>query len=283
MARPTVLLLHSSASSSRQWDALACRLEAVGPVQALDLYGHGRQVAWPGDRPLTLADEIALAEPLLRAAGGAHLVGHSYGGAVALQLAQELPQLVRSLTLYEPVLFSLLAHHEPRAPALREVLDMVGTMREATRAGLPRQAAHRFVDYWGGAGTWAAMAPARQSAVASRMALVVQHFGAVFGADLPNRDRLRRLPMPALCLTGERSTPAALRIGTLLRALWPAAHHETLPGLGHMGPVTHPDIVNARIQRFLAACDRSVVCSRPPWPLSCSAQERFAGHAEFTS
>jgi pimeloyl-ACP methyl ester carboxylesterase len=282
MTRPTVVLLHASASSSRQWDALACRLEAVGPVQALDLVGHGRQVAWPGDRPLTLADEVALAEPLLRAAGGAHLVGHSYGGAVALQLALAWPQLVRSVTLYEPVLFSLLAHHEPHAPALRQVLDMVAAMREATGAGLPQHAAQRFVDYWGGAGTWAAMAPARQGAVASRMALVVQHFGAVFGTDVPNRLRLRRLSMPALCLTGERSTPAAQRIGALLRALWPAAHHETLPGLGHMGPVTHPDIVNPRIERFLAACDRSVVCSRPPWPLSCSAQERFAGHAEVT-
>jgi pimeloyl-ACP methyl ester carboxylesterase len=56
---------------------------------------------------MTLADEAALALPLLEC-GGVHLFGHSYGAAVALQSAALRPQRVRSLTVYEPVWFRLL-------------------------------------------------------------------------------------------------------------------------------------------------------------------------------
>jgi hypothetical protein len=56
--------------------------------------------------------------------------------------------------------------------------------------------------------------------------------------------------MPMLCLTGGRSTAAALRIAALLRDLLPGAQHEMLAGLGHMGPITHAPLVNDRLLRF---------------------------------
>ena len=56
--------------------------------------------------------------------------------------------------------------------------------------------------------------------------------------------------MPVLCLAGGRSTAAALRIAGLLRSLLPGAQHETLAGLGHMGPITHAPLVNDRLLRF---------------------------------
>ena len=55
--------------------------------------------------PLTLADEAAPAIPALEKAGGAHVVGHSYGGAVALKLATMRPRLVRSIVVYERCCF----------------------------------------------------------------------------------------------------------------------------------------------------------------------------------
>jgi len=57
-------------------------------VLAADLYGCGGSPVWPGQRPLSLIDEAALIEPILAAARDRfHLVGHSYGGAVALRAA----------------------------------------------------------------------------------------------------------------------------------------------------------------------------------------------------
>ena len=109
--RPTLVLLHASASSARQWDALAQSLRARFDVHAIDLHGHGQRPA-PG-HALSVHDDAALARAVLEQAGGGHVIGHSYGAAVAVHLAAAAPQLVHSLALYEPVLFRLLADHAP--------------------------------------------------------------------------------------------------------------------------------------------------------------------------
>src|SRR5581483_8261062 len=104
-----VVCIHASASSGAQWTSLVERLEDRFRPLAVDLHGAGRTPAWRGDRRLTLADEVALLEPTLAATGARlHLVGHSYGAAVALRIALDHPHWVASLTVFEPVLFSLL-------------------------------------------------------------------------------------------------------------------------------------------------------------------------------
>jgi pimeloyl-ACP methyl ester carboxylesterase len=66
----SVVCLHSSASSSGQWQALMERLTSRFRVIAVDLYGSGNTVPWPGDHPFQAAGDRF------------HLVGHSFGGAV---------------------------------------------------------------------------------------------------------------------------------------------------------------------------------------------------------
>lgn len=260
-AQSTVVLLHSSASSGRQWQALVEQLRPDVRVHAVDLHGHGRQAPWQGARPLTLVDEAALVLPIVDAARGAvHLVGHSYGGAVALRVAALRPRLVRSVAVYEPVLFGLLAQHDAHGEAAREAVDLAGRVRQHVHRGDLYAAAGDFVDYWSGAGAWSSIGAERQAGIAARMPIVVQHFDALYRERL---DAGRLDPLPLLCLTGARTTAAAQRICALLRARWPAARHETLDGLGHMGPITHPDMVNARIMRFLMA-QRERVCE-PAW------------------
>ncbi len=247
--KPAVVLLHASGSSARQWDALAQALEPCFQVHAVDLLGHGRQPGRPG---ATVHDEAALVQPLLQAAGAVHLVGHSYGGAVAMHLAAAQPARVLSLAVYEPVLFSLLAEHEPWSPAAREAFALAEAMRGLVGAGEAAAAAARFVDYWSGPGTWAAMPAPRRDGIALRMPFIVQHFETLYREPMPAR-ALARLRMPLLCLSGGRSTPAALRIAALLQALLPQGRHERLPEAGHMGPVTHPAAINAPLRAFLHA------------------------------
>src|SRR3954471_9190311 len=91
-----VLLLHSSGSSSAQWRSLIETLRQRYRVLAPDFYGCGRTGAWPKDS-FALADEAEIACALLRRAGGrAHLIGHSYGGTVALHVARRFGHAVRS-------------------------------------------------------------------------------------------------------------------------------------------------------------------------------------------
>ena len=248
--RQTVVLLHSSASSARQWSALAERLSPRFDVRTVDFHGHGAQPAWSGARPLTLADDAALVEPILRETGSVHLVGHSYGGAVALKVAERHPQAVRSLVVYEPVLFGWLFKDDPNSIAAREVLEMSVVMGRHVQLGDDHAAAAAFVNYWSGAGAWEQLHASRQNAIAARMRAVHPHFGALYREEF-TRTRGGRFDMPLLYLTGTATAAATSRIGTLARDALPHATHEPIAGAGHMGPITHPAEVNSRIEQFL--------------------------------
>ena len=163
---PAVVCIHASASTSAQWRPLTDRLADRYRLVSGDLYGSGQSPAWPGDRSLTLADERRLLAPAFEAAGGRfHLIGHSYGGAVALEVARAEPGMVASLVLFEPVLFSLLVAEDPAQPAAREIAAVRDDTVAALERGDPHASGARFVDYWMGAGAWAAMpAPRRDGA-----------------------------------------------------------------------------------------------------------------------
>ncbi|WP_082548838.1 alpha/beta fold hydrolase [Rhizobacter sp. Root404] len=261
-ARPAVVLLHSSAASSRQWDALAACLRPAFDVHAVDLHGHGRQAPWRGDAPLSVQAEASLVLPLLERAGSAHVIGHSYGAAVALHLAVAQPSLVRSLAVFEPVLFGLLAEHEPLGSAAREAFDLAAQLHALVAGGRVETAAEQFVDYWSGPTAWKRLAPTAQQSVAGRMPIVVQHFDALFREALTPPE-LTRLTMPVLCMAGDRSTAAALRIAGVLRRLLPDASHDLLAGVGHLGPITHAALINQRLLRFLETSIPSAHLSRP--------------------
>ena len=256
--RPTLVLLHASASSARQWDALAQSLQAQFEVHAIDLHGHGQRPA-PG-HALSVHDDAALARAVLERAGGGHVVGHSYGAAVAAHLAAAAPQLVHSLALYEPVLFRLLAEHAPGSYAAREVFDLATFVWEQVAQDQLSAAAERFVNYWSGPQAWQRLAPERQQAVAARMPVIEQQFRTLVHEPLPDAT-LARIAMPLLCLHGTRSTSAALQMADLLRTLLPHGRHEALEGLGHMAPITHALAVNDRLMRFL---NLDVPCWRMP-------------------
>lgn len=273
VAAPPTIALHASASSARQWRSLAERLEPEHRLVALDLHNHGVGPEWIGGLPLTLEDEAALVAPLLAEAGtvaqggGVHLVGHSYGGAVALKVAAQHAQHVRSLTLYEPVAFRLLLDDPASHAETLESLAVTQVVQTRLERDDPAGAAQHFVDYWSGSGAWAAMSDPARASVVLRMPTVLQHFGALFnerqqGAALA---RLARLHVPTLVLAGEHTVATTRRIARRLRELLPGATHETLRGLGHMGPVTHAGLVAERIAAFLRH-PRPVAVSTFPGP-----------------
>ncbi len=251
-ARPRVVLFHSSASSSRQWSAFTEAMTPWFDLRAVDLHGHGAQPAWNGRRPLTLADEVALVEPLLQSAEGVHLIGHSYGGAVAAKAAAMFPWAVRSLSVYEPVLFRALFDDDPQAGAAQEVAEMSATLGRQLEAGDDLAAAQTFVSYWAGRGAWGHMPADRRRAVAARMRAVEPQFDALIRDDFA----FERLPdCPALFLTGAGTVTSTRRIGELARRRRPQARHRVLDGMGHMGPITHASAVNRELARFLRLCE----------------------------
>ena len=98
-----VVLLHSSLSSKAQWTALAERLAPRFRVIALDLYGYGDSPMPDAAASFTLDDEVRLVadavDRLVPPHVRVHVVGHSYGGLVALRFAQHSRGRVASLSL----------------------------------------------------------------------------------------------------------------------------------------------------------------------------------------
>ena len=97
----TVLLLHSAGNTGAQWKALG---EALGDgfrLLAPDLYDCGATSDWTQEREMGYDDVGCLLSSLLKQNGPLHLVGHSFGGGVALRLAAAYPECLRTLTLVE--------------------------------------------------------------------------------------------------------------------------------------------------------------------------------------
>lgn len=242
---PLLLALHSSGASGRQWDPYRHLPPQPARWHTPALLGYGNGEAWALDAPLDLDAEAARFDALLGAAGeGVHLVGHSYGGAVALQLARRWPHRVRSLTLYEPVRFALL--REGDAALWQEVVTVGRAIGAEVLLGRPEVAAQRFVDYWSGAGAWGALTAGRRQAVVVRMPKVRAEFEALF-ADPLSLAELGRLPVPVRLLCGSRSPRPALRVVERLAQVLPQATLERLDGLGHLGPIEAPARVAARL------------------------------------
>ncbi len=248
---PGVVCLHANASSSNQWRALMDELAPDFRVLAPDTHGAGKGPPWPTERSLRLADEAALLEPVFARAGAPFaLVGHSYGAAVALVAALAQPQRVRALALYEPTLFSLLDADGPPPNQAEGIRAAVAGAAAALDAGDADGAAERFIDYWMGPGAWAHTPAARQAPIAASVANVRGWAGALFGEATPLA-AFAALDLPVLYMVGSASPAASLGVARLLTQTLPRVEVVEFAGLGHMGPVTHPEVVNAAVARFL--------------------------------
>lgn len=254
--KPAVVLLHSSMSSKSQWLSLKAHLGDAYRFLPVDLLGYGASpfpaAADAGeDYAHTLGHEVdaVIAAIALELEPGEafHLVGHSFGGACALHMARRMPQRVLSLTLFEPVAFHLLAAQHP---AKVEIVDVV---QRIAASATDRDATRIFIDYWNRPGAFDAAPDGAQEKMIAQIAKVRLDFEALLG-EQATLDDLSMLTMPSLVMAGERS-PASTRL--LVEQLGQSLPNATAVQTrgAHMGPITHPDIVNPAIAAFLSGAE----------------------------
>ncbi len=240
-----MVVLHATLSASIQLAGLARRLAARGPVLALDRRGSGESlVAAP--RPLDVAVHVADVGALLDAEGiaAAILIGHSFGGVVALEVAARLPGRVRAAVAWEPP-YGPLAD----APTRAAFASVAAATEQAYATGGAAAAAATFLDGVAGDGAWATL-PVR-----TRAFLGAQGGGALADAALTGLDSggLSRIAAPVTVLAGTASEPFYLPIARALVARVPGARLVLLEGLRHPAPITDPDPVAAVILDAIAA------------------------------
>ncbi len=243
------LLLHCALAHSGAFGPMMARLGDRLAMRALDLPGHGG-TDWDPARDIhDQAMEDALA--MLAETGPAHVVGHSFGGTVALRLAAEVPELVRSLTLIEPVMFAFLA--DAGDPAYEAEIAAQAGFHDAVRTGNWRAAADRFLARWGTAGGLDALPEGQAGYILARMPVIVASEPALLrreGRRLHLED-LRGVAMPVLLVEGAESPAVVGAILDAIETVLPQARRVSVPGAGHMLPVTHPDAVSGAIRDLL--------------------------------
>lgn len=247
---PAVVLVHSSVSGSRQWKRLVEGLRPRYRCLAPNLLGYGQTSAWPGGRMQTLDDAaaavLALCQTLPRPI---RLVGHSWGGAVALATAHELGADVSHLVLYEPMLAGLLQGHG-RTEARAEAQGIYSAVQQLGDAGEWEALAKIFTDYFNGNGAWDSTPPDRQRIIASQLPPNRHEWDAGWPARTARH--FAGIRAQTLVLRGDQTRPVTREIADTLCETFPHWHLKTLAGTGHMGPLTHGGVVNAEIQAFLA-------------------------------
>lgn len=249
-----VVLIHCSSASGSEWTALCNELSNRFRCIMPDQWSCGHSDPWPGNGPFTLAEEAApVVELIDRLDLPVHLVGHSYGGGVALRVARERPAMIRSLTLIEPSIFHVLNSFGLKEEKLyREISDVAEAVKLAVNTGDLWGGMGRFVDYWNGAGTWDTMPLEARLKLSRRLAKVVLDFRALFTEPAGLED-YAALTCATLIVCGERSPGPSRRIVEMLEQTMVDIRVREISGAGHMSPLTHPDDVNRAIVAHIEA------------------------------
>jgi pimeloyl-ACP methyl ester carboxylesterase len=254
---PPVVLIHGMVNSSRHWEAVALRLAESYTVIAPDLIGHGDSATPRGD--YSLGAHAASIRDLLAVIGidDATIVGHSFGGGVALQFFYQFPQRTERLVLISS------------GGLGREVSPLLRSVALPGAASLLSLATHpRVLDALGGSGRRLRNRGADQGAALVAIARALRPLQGpdaraaflhtlrsvidVHGQRVSARDRLYLLAStPTLIVWGERDRTIPLAHGRDAHAAIPGSRFETLPRAAHFPHLEDPDGLADTILGFL--------------------------------
>ena len=242
---PTIILGHCSSASHKEWLPLIEKLSPDWRVLAPDFIGYGRSGAWPEDKVFTgQADVNVLLALVKKARRPVHIVGHSYGAALALVAARELGSKVQSLVLVEPVAFNLLrVEHRPE---WSEVERLGVAVLSAVERGDDRTAAASFMRYWLGRFRWWLSPEKFKQAITATIRKVALEFMIAIDSQSKLSD-YAGVDAPTLLIVGGKTRKPARAVVDMLAATLPNATVKVLRGAGHMSPFTHPSELNRLI------------------------------------
>jgi pimeloyl-ACP methyl ester carboxylesterase len=276
---PVVMLVHSSVSGARQWRRLMDDLKADFHVRAVNLFGYGLTPPWPAGAMQSLDDQARLVEAALPAdADEIYLVGHSFGGSVAMKTAARLPGRVTKLVLLETNPFYLLAQ-SGRTDAFAEAMEMRNCIKKFGALGEWATAAEKFADYWGGAGSWRDMSSERRAAFAEALKPNFFEWDAVMNETTPVEQWAALLPRTTLLVCDPGTVLPIREIAAVLRRSCPGWTYMEVPGPGHMAPLTRPDLINPLVRSFLSVRTRRRARARPlsgPFRTTYARREVFS-------
>ncbi|HEY3557902.1 MAG TPA: alpha/beta fold hydrolase [Kribbella sp.] len=240
---PPVVLLHSLGLDKHMWEPIVDGLASGRRVFAYDLRGHGEACGSP--RPFTLRDTARDLIAVLDALGldTAHVVGLSYGGAIAQTAAIESPDRFASL--------ALLATTDRAFP---DVFERRAAGAEAD--GMPAQV-EDTLNRWFTAETLAAQTAGVRYARDCLLAMDPADWAAAWRSmkDLDAQGRLAGFTAPVLVAAGGADVSGPTAVLRQVADGIPGAIFRELPGVPHMQTLERAKEVAVALDEFLPRCD----------------------------
>lgn len=251
-AGPTVVLVHSSVAGAGQWRSLMDGLSDRYRLLAPNLFGYGATPSWSGPQEQTLLDQAQLvAAALPDRTGRFSLVGHSFGGSVAMKAAELFRDRVDRLVLIEPNPFHLLLSNG-RLDAFAEARALRDCIKENGGRGDWAAAAEVFADYWTGNGSWAAMPEGRREKFAEALRPNFHEWDAVMNETKPLHEWREHLPDKTTVICAKDTVRSIREIVYLMHAECPAWRFRWLGTGGHMAALTRPEEMKPLVAEALA-------------------------------
>ena len=249
---PTIILIHGSVSDYREWQ------KQIGPLaQHYRVVAYSRRFHWPNARPGKDADarverQVDDLAALVRTLGStpSHIIGHSFGGAVALNFALRYPELVRTLVLIEPAVSSVLADTPENREATKEGQAIRAKLKEAFDSGDAQRIVRTYAEHVAPGEFDKATTEFREMLTAN-----VQAFQLDFTSPRPvlSCDDAQRVSVPVLVLSGDRSPLGLQRISEATANCIPKARLIKIRGATHWVQHDHAEELNAALLAFLAS------------------------------
>lgn len=248
---PKVILIHSSVAGARQWGSLMSALSVEFHLIAINLFGYGATDTWPNGETQTLEDQARLVEPFLSGDGDkVSIVGHSYGGSVAMKAAALFKDHVDRLVLIEPNPFYLLQQNG-REAAFQEAKSLRDTIKQSGTENTWPIAAEVFANYWTGQGSWEAMPEERQAKFTKALEPNFHEWDGVMNEKTALSDWSVDLPRKTTVISAADTVRTIDEIVSLMEENIPHWRFEKIECGGHMAAMTKPDIMNPIIERAL--------------------------------
>jgi pimeloyl-ACP methyl ester carboxylesterase len=244
-----VVLIHGSFVADA-FKPLSAQPELRDRLQLIRYHRRGYARSTPATSSVSIPEQAADCAGLLRSlgVGAAHVVGHSYGGVIALQVAVDWPDQVRSLALLEPSPLFLV-------PGAQAFMDGVAPVIDAYQKGDKKGAVVGFHQ-----GFWGPTAETvMESLVPGCVAQATADADTFFQVEMPalqewnlSSEQAARVRVPVLFLRGERTWPIFLEVRDLVHQWLPQTRDAVISGASHPFHVEEPGATARELARFLS-------------------------------
>lgn len=252
---PTIVFVPGSCSTGAAWRPVIAAFNSQFRCVTTSLLGYGGTVERRTAHDPSISHETDALKSVIRRAGGrVHLVGHSFGGLVALAVA----------LLNEVPLASLAIVETPATQLLRERQEdqHYRTFRQMTEAyfadfeGGNVEAIAAMIDFYGGAGTFASWPPRVRAYAIETTPVNILDWASGYGFPL-SAALLATIKIPLLVVRGGASPPAVQRANALLSECASGAALATIDGATHFMIATHANEVAHLIAQHVQHAEAS--------------------------